>query len=77
LQFKQVPAGTNGGVSKLGTISSILGGTAIGISYYISGILFASSYQQFSLIVVGAVSGFLGSMVNMNSNIDLIYKLDR
>ena len=72
IYWKQVPAGTNGGVSKLGTIVSILGGTTIGIAFYISGLLFTGSYQPLSLILVGSFSGFLGSMVHIYRKI-IIY----
>ncbi|KAJ7379121.1 Transmembrane protein 19 [Desmophyllum pertusum] len=65
--FSKVPVGTNGGVTITGTISSILGGTTIGVSYYITLVSILAIRRitvippQWPIIVIGCLGGFLGS----------------
>ena len=41
LKWKKVPQGTNGGITFIGTLASIVGGLIVGLSYYSSLKLFA------------------------------------
>ncbi|XP_004937629.2 transmembrane protein 19 isoform X1 [Gallus gallus] len=66
--WKQVPVGTNGGVTLVGLLSSFLGGMAVGIAYYITQLVFVSdldvSAPQWPIIVFGAAAGLLGSILD-------------
>ena len=62
--------GTNGGVSLVGTISSLIGGLIVGVSYYLT-LIFSLSDDylqkcapQWPIIVLGILSGFLGSTID-------------
>ncbi|XP_041936307.1 transmembrane protein 19 [Alosa sapidissima] len=63
--WKEVPTGTNGGVTPVGLVASFLGGLTVGASYFISQILFVSDLHlavpQWPVIVYGGVAGLLGS----------------
>lgn len=66
---REVPRGTNGGMSVLGTLASGLGGLFIGLVFYImSFTLPATSLSadaatgQAPIVVLGLVSGVLGSL---------------
>eukprot|EP00823_Brevimastigomonas_motovehiculus_P005283 TRINITY_DN3855_c0_g2_i1.p1 TRINITY_DN3855_c0_g2~~TRINITY_DN3855_c0_g2_i1.p1 ORF type:complete len:348 (+),score=119.18 TRINITY_DN3855_c0_g2_i1:26-1069(+) len=70
---KRVPKGTNGGVSIIGVIASMLGGTFIGVCFYFfnqfsvnSSSLSSTSSSavpaQWPIIVIGFLAGFLGSL---------------
>lgn len=66
--WEEVPAGTNGGVTLVGTLSSIVGGAIVGLGYY-TGIVLTFAYNsrppcQWFVIVVGAIAGFVGSIVD-------------
>ena len=69
---KKVPPGTNGAISILGTLASILGGTFIGLIFFcfsylleITSIFGTISYpDQSGIILFGAFSGFLGSTID-------------
>lgn len=68
--FRKVPKGTNGGVSLVGTISSLIGGLIVGVSYYLT-LIFSLSDDylqkcppQWPIIVLGILSGFLGSTID-------------
>ncbi len=75
---REVPAGTNGGMSMLGTIASALGGAFIGLSYYLLGLLQNFQYvpkvgfvysvvkgrDQWPMIVIGLLFGVLGSLID-------------
>ena len=59
------PAGTNGGVTPVGLLASLLGGVAVGGAFFISQILFVNDLHlavpQWPLILYGGLAGLLGS----------------
>lgn len=65
--FCKVPVGTNGGITITGTIASILGGTVIGVAYYLTLVSILTIRRitiippQWPVIVIGCLGGFLGS----------------
>lgn len=67
---QRVPKGTNGGITFNGLVFSLLGGTVIGIAYYLSVLYFvdsnvlAISPPQWPLIFAGAFAGFVGSLID-------------
>ncbi|XP_029019679.1 transmembrane protein 19 [Betta splendens] len=66
--WKEVPAGTNGGVTFIGLVSSFLGGLVVGVAYFITQLLFISDLHladpQWPIMVYGGVAGLLGSMLD-------------
>ena len=56
--FKTVPAGTDGGISVLGTLAAVLGAAAIALTALLSGLVTA---RQAGIIVI---AGFLGTLVD-------------
>lgn len=68
--FVRVPRGTNGGVTVLGLILSALGGLVCGLAYYVLTIICVDreilirSPPQWPLLLVGAIAGLLGSMID-------------
>lgn len=71
--WKQVPKGTNGGVTLIGTLCSIAGGLVIGIAYWITETVFIylngdsgtiSPWSQYPYAIIGAASGLFGSLVD-------------
>ena len=70
--FKKVPRGTNGGISLIGSLASILGGTFVGLAFYVGIILGSSkiafiessSQYQFDVIFIGSLAGFMGSLID-------------
>lgn len=67
---ERVPKGTNGGVTIPGLVFSLLGGTAVGVSYYLSVLYFvdssvlATSPPQWPLVFAGSFAGLVGSLVD-------------
>lgn len=66
--WKEVPAGTNGGVTTVGLIASFLGGIAVGAAYYVAQILLVSDLHladpQWPIMVYGGVAGLAGSVLD-------------
>ncbi|XP_040169556.1 transmembrane protein 19 [Anopheles arabiensis] len=67
---KRVPRGTNGAVSLVGLVASFLGGTLIGLVYFLTvrytveANVYQNSPNQWPLIVFGGIAGLLGSLVD-------------
>lgn len=63
-------SGTNGGISFVGTLASLVGGLIVGTAFYITLVLLAnenylvSSPPQWPLILIGGLLGVIGSMVD-------------
>ena len=67
LLIRKVPRGTNGGITILGTVASAAGGLFIGIVYWLFSLDvvndgFADPHHQYPIIVLGLISGFIGSV---------------
>lgn len=66
--WKEVPAGTNGGVTPVGLVASFLGGFAVGAAYFLSQLLTVNDLHmadpQWPVMVYGGVAGLLGSMLD-------------
>ncbi|XP_043349269.1 transmembrane protein 19 isoform X2 [Dermochelys coriacea] len=66
--WEKVPVGTNGGVTLVGLISSLIGGMLVGVAYFITQLVFVSdldiSAPQWPLVVFGAMAGLLGSIID-------------
>jgi len=68
--FQKVPRGTNGGVTPVGLLSSLLGGLVIGLAYYLGVMLSATSMDieaapnQLKIVLVGGLGGLLGSVLD-------------
>ena len=66
--FTKVPVGTNGGITITGTVASVLGGTVIGVAYYLSLVSILAVRRiavitpQWPVIAMGCLGGFLGSL---------------
>ena len=70
LKWRKVPVGTNGGVTLIGTLASVLGGGVVGIAYYVT-ISVIMTYvingnfpPQWPIVVTGFLGGFLGSLID-------------
>ncbi|XP_076025560.1 transmembrane protein 19 [Genypterus blacodes] len=66
--WKEVPAGTNGGVTTAGLVASFLGGMAVGVAYFVTQLLMVSDLHladpQWPIMVYGGVAGLLGSLLD-------------
>ncbi|XP_068565537.1 transmembrane protein 19 [Cebidichthys violaceus] len=66
--WKEVPAGTNGGVTTVGLVASFLGGLAVGGAYYVTQLLLVDNLNlvnpQWPIMLYGGVAGLLGSMLD-------------
>lgn len=60
--------GTNGGVTFIGLIASLLGGFFVGLAYFVTQLLFVGDLEisapQWPIILYGALAGFLGSVLD-------------
>uniref|UniRef100_A0A8D2CHX6 Transmembrane protein 19 n=1 Tax=Sus scrofa TaxID=9823 RepID=A0A8D2CHX6_PIG len=61
--WEKVPVGTNGGVTMVGLAFSLLGGTFVGIAYFLSQLVFVNdldiSAPQWPIIAFGGLAGLL------------------
>ncbi|XP_054168234.1 transmembrane protein 19-like [Oppia nitens] len=72
--LRSVPKGTNGGVSLIGLIVSALGGLVVSISFMLTNMIcricygdseqYASSPEQWPLLLVGLFAGLFGSIID-------------
>lgn len=66
--WQQVPRGTNGGVSVVGTLMSFAGGLFVGLGYFAGTLLTFSNEElqtappQWPVILFGGVAGLIGSL---------------
>lgn len=60
--------GTNGGVTVVGLVASLLGGATVGTAYFMSQLLLVSDLHlaapQWPIVVYGTVAGLLGSLLD-------------
>ncbi|KAL5006422.1 hypothetical protein ScPMuIL_015228 [Solemya velum] len=68
--LQKVPTGTNGGVTLVGTLSSVFGGFIVGLAYYITMLLACTGQQlqeapsQWPIVVYSAACGAIGSIID-------------
>lgn len=58
--WREVPRGTNGGVTLEGTLASVFGGFVVGSAHFLAGP--ERSFSQLWLVVVGISGGLIGSV---------------
>lgn len=60
--------GTNGGVTIVGLVASLLGGASVGMAYFVSQLLLVRDLHlaapQWPIVAYGAAAGFLGSLLD-------------
>ncbi|KAK3278120.1 hypothetical protein CYMTET_13927 [Cymbomonas tetramitiformis] len=63
--WQKVPAGTNGGITVLGTAASAAGGLFVGLCFFLAGLAVAgeAGYQWY-VVPLGVGAGLVGSMVD-------------
>ncbi|KAK3587910.1 hypothetical protein CHS0354_014424 [Potamilus streckersoni] len=80
--FKKVPKGTNGGVSIVGTVSSLIGGLLVGMAYYLPLVCLTNvshlenSPVQWPIVPLAGLYGILGSTVDSLLGATLQYSGD-
>ena len=69
--LRLVPIGTNGGVTIIGTIASLVGGTIVGVAYYVTMVAIMTydmtldKYpSQWPIVVTGLLGGLIGSLID-------------
>ncbi|XP_050470001.1 transmembrane protein 19 isoform X4 [Bombus huntii] len=68
--LKRVPRGTNGGISWVGLLVSILGGITVGLSYYLTvlitvdTVILQLAVPQWPIIIIGGIGGLFGSVID-------------
>lgn len=66
--WEKVPVGTNGGVTIVGLIASLLGGTFVGLTYFLTQLICVNdldlSAPQWPVIAFGGMAGLLGSLLD-------------
>ncbi|XP_068966750.1 transmembrane protein 19 [Bombus flavifrons] len=68
--LKRVPRGTNGGISWVGLLASILGGITVGLSYYLTVLITVDTVilqlaaPQWPIIIIGGIGGLFGSVID-------------
>lgn len=66
--WEKVPVGTNGGVTPVGLVASLLGGMTVGLAYLLTQLIMVedldTSPPQWPLVAYGAMAGLLGSALD-------------
>ncbi|XP_038612076.1 transmembrane protein 19 isoform X1 [Tachyglossus aculeatus] len=66
--WEKVPVGTNGGITLTGIVASLLGGTSVGLAYFLTQLVFVDdldiSAPQWPLVAFGGLAGLLGSILD-------------